>query len=133
MKIPATIPEQIDLIRELEISYKTLHPTAILCDNQSGRNIRIPFSSVTNKYKDFLASSIIEIELDEELQNRYCYKPKMVSYDLYKTPELWNDVLILNGAISTYDFTPVSLKVYDPSLLKDILNEIIVLENMYES
>ena len=130
MKIPATIPEQIDLLKDLEISYRTLHPSALLYDKQSDRTINIPFYSITNKYKNFLSNIIIEIELDKERHDKYMYKPKLVSNDFYSTTELWNDVLILNRCISVFDFKPDVLKLYDPGRLKDILNEIIVLEDM---
>ena len=128
MTIPSTIPEQIDLIKELEISYRTLHPNAILTDNQTGRIINIPFNSIISKYGNFLDTLIIQIILDENLQ----FKPKLVSNDFYKTTELWDSILILNNAISLFDFKPTVLKLYDPNRLKDALNEIIVLENIQE-
>lgn len=132
MTIPSTIPEQIDLIKELEISYRTLHPNAILTDNQTGRIINIPFNSIISKYRNFLDTLIIQIILDENLQNKYQFKPKLVSNDFYKTTELWDSILILNNAISLFDFKPTVLKLYDPNRLKDALNEIIVLENIQE-
>ena len=132
MTIPSTIPEQIDLIKELEISYRTLHPNAILTDNQTGRIINIPFNSIISKYRNFLDTLIIQIILDEKLQNKYQFKPKLVSNDFYKTTELWDSILILNNAISLFDFKPTVLKLYDPNRLKDAVNEIIVLENIQE-
>ena len=54
MQIPSTMPQQVDLIKEMEISYRTLHPAVIMYDKDSDRRIRFPFSSIVSKYKDFL-------------------------------------------------------------------------------
>jgi hypothetical protein len=130
MSIPATMTAQISEAKKLEISYRVLHPSAILKDEYSSRNIEIPFSSLTNKYRDFLNKIVKTIELDDKLIARYRYRPKMVSYDLYETTELWNDILILNHCFSTYEFQPKKISVYDPSSLKEYINEILILEGL---
>ena len=130
MVIPATMTEQVSNAEDLEISYRVLHPSAILRDQDSGRNIEFSFSSLSNKYKDFLDKIVIQIELDDINMNKYRYKPKMVSNDLYGTTELWNDILILNQCFRTCDFQPKLLKVYDPQKLKALINEILLLEDM---
>lgn len=128
MKIPATLPEQVNLIKSMEISYRTLHPACKIHDKKTDRTIRIPFSSITNKYKDFLSTTVIEVELSKEEEEMYLFKPKRLSEDLYGTTELWNDMLILNKSFSIIDFRPKKIKVYDPMKLKKVLNEIIILE-----
>jgi hypothetical protein len=54
----------------------------------------------------------------------------MVSFDLYGTCEFWNDILILNECFSTYEFKPTTLKFYDPTQMKEYLNEILILESL---
>ena len=131
MNIPATLTEQIESAKELEISYRTLHEKAILKDSVSGRNIQIPFSSFTNKYKDFLNTIVVTVSLTDEEKARYRYKPKLVSYDLYGTTEFWNDILIINNFFSISEFQPnETMKVYDPNKLKDYINEIMIIENL---
>ena len=103
--------------------------SAILFNKESNHEIKFPFYSITNKYKNFLSNIVISFTLTEEEQIYYQYKPKLVSIDLYDTPEFWSDILILNNAISVTDFCPKVIKVYDPLRLKSILNEIIILEN----
>ena len=131
MQIPSTMPEQVSLAKELEISYRTLHPTAVLYNTESDTSIRIPFSSITNKYKDFLSTVVVSIALTPEEQEQYMFKPKALSVVLYDTTEFWNDLLILNNALSVIDFKPKMVKIYDPKRLKKVLNEIIMLENAY--
>lgn len=128
MEIPSTMPEQVSLIKDLEISYRTLHPSVYLHDKDSNRTIRIPFSSIVSKYKDYLSEIIMEIDLNEEEQVMYLYKPKLLSEDLYDTTELWDTILVLNDCPSVIDFKPKLIKVYDPTELKPLLNEIMLIE-----
>ena len=131
MNIPASMNEQIENAKSLEISYRTLHEQAILKDKISGRNIQIPFSSFTNKYKDFLNNINVDVSLTDEERAKYRYKPKMVSYDLYNTTEFWNDLLIINNFFSLSEFQPgETMKVYDPNKLKDYINEIMIIEKL---
>ena len=131
MNIPASMNEQIENAKSLEISYRTLREQAILKDKISGRNIQIPFSSFTNKYKDFLNTIIVDVSLTDEERAKYRYKPKMVSYDLYNTTEFWNDLLIINNFFSLSEFQPgETMKVYDPNKLKDYINEIMIIEKL---
>lgn len=131
MNIPASMNEQIENAKALEISYRTLHEQAILKDKISGRDIQIPFASFTDKYKDFLNTIIVTVSLSDEERARYRYKPKMVSYDLYNTTEFWNDLLIINNFFSLSEFQPgETLKVYDPNKLKDYINEIMIIEKL---
>lgn len=131
-QIPSNLPEQIDIVRNMEINYDTLHPKANIYDNQSGRTIIIPYESLMNKYKDFLSGLIISEELTEEQKRNYWYKPKTVSFEIYGTTELWDVILILNNAFNIVQFTPNVLKYYDPENLKEYINEIMILEGMYD-
>ena len=128
MVIPASMLEQIDQIKDLEIAYRVLHPSAILHDVNTDKKIVFPFSSIINKYKDFLYQIITTLDLNEEEQLYYQYKPKMLSEDVYGTTELWDTLLILNDCISVSEFKPKKLKLYDPSKFKTYLNEIMLLE-----
>lgn len=130
MKIPASMDEQIADIKDLDISYRILHPAAIIRDEYTSRNIRIPFSSLTSKYSNFLSTIIVEIELDDDEQVEYLFKPKALSNYLYGTTEFWNDLLILNNAYSTSEFKPSTVKVYDPNKFKKYINEILILEDI---
>lgn len=132
-KIPATMPEQVEDAKALDISYRTLHPSAIIVDGQSGRNIQFPFSSLINKYKDFLHDIIIEFELSPEEQEIYMFNPKMLSEDLYGTTELWDTLLILNNVTSVTEFKPVKVKIYDHNRFKRYINEIMILEESVEN
>lgn len=126
--IPASLTEQVQQVKDMEISYRSLHPDVFLHDKQSDRTIKIPYSSITNKYKNFLWKVITEYDLTEKEQAFYAMKPKLLSMDLYDTPEFWNDLLILNYFVSVVDFKPKKLRCYDPLKFKKVLNEVMIIE-----
>ena len=98
LNIPATVTEQIENAENLELSYRALHEYALLDYKDVNKTkIEFPFKSLTNKYKDFLSTIIIQIPLTEEEQEKYKFKPKMVSEELYGTTEFWDQILILNN------------------------------------
>jgi hypothetical protein len=133
ISIPATLPQQVEEAKALDISYRTLHPGAVIINSQNKEAIKIPFSSLINKYKDFLHEIIIEMPMDEDDCETFMYKPKMLSEDLYGTTELWDTILILNNTISVSEFKPEGkVKIYDPNRLKKYINEILIMEEILE-
>lgn len=132
MIVPATVPEQVSLAKDMEISYRTLHPSLVISNVKDDDVIRVPYSSIINKYKDFLSTIVVEIKLDDAMREKYMYKPKMVSNELYGTTELWSEILILNNAYSVIEFKPRVLKCYDPNRFKSFINEIILLEDVLD-
>ena len=127
-KIPATLSEQILAIKQMEISYRVLHPGVTVENTATNKTVVIPYSSIISKYKDFLYEIIITRELTEKEQEKYQYKPKMLSEDLYGTTELWDTILILNECVYVSQFKPKSVKIYDPTVFKRYINEIMLLE-----
>lgn len=128
--IPVTLTDQVNEIRNVEITYDNLHPKALLHDAKTDITIRIPYSSITNKYKDYLSTIVITKELTDDEKRNYWFKPKTVSYDIYRTTELWDTLLILNYYTSISQFTPNVLRYYDPTRLKAFLNEIMIIEKL---
>jgi hypothetical protein len=129
MTIPSSITEQVDTVKDLEISYRMLHNFAILNNESSSIKTEIPFESLVNKYRDILSKIVINVNLDDKLSRRYLYQPKLLSYDLYNTVELWAELLRLNNWTTITQFKPINkIKIYDPNKLKAFLNEILILE-----
>ena len=130
-KVDVNLTKQINRIKTAELSYRTLHDTATIHDENSGRIIEIPFRSLTNKYRNFLSEIITATYIDGTDIAKYKFNPKMLSYDLYGTTEYWNDILILNNCVSITQFQPSGyVKVYNSRLLKEYLNEIMILEGL---
>lgn len=128
MDIPSTMRQQVEEATNLEISYRVLHPPLYVYNEETEETVEIPFSSLLNKYRDYLSNIIISVPLDEVLQNKYRFKPKMISTELYGTTELWDTILILNNTFRVSEFQPKVLKVYDPNRLKEYINTILIIE-----
>lgn len=126
--IPSTITEQVSNIKNLEISYRVLHPRVQIENTVNNEVTIVPYSSVVSKYKDFLHEIIITMDLDDKQRVKYMYKPKMLSEDLYGTTELWDTILLLNECVYVSEFKPKTVKVYDPNKFKRYINEIMLLE-----
>jgi hypothetical protein len=132
MAIPATLEEQIERIENLEISYRNLHTKATI-EYNNGDSIVIPYSSLISKYRYFLDSIIVGANFDDESAREYLYNPRMLSFDIYGTVELWAELLRINNCSSCIQFKPEkNVKIYDPSSFKEFINEILILENVIE-
>ena len=129
MSIPVSLSEQITEAEKLEISYKSLHPSYTIYNEQTNETIELPFSSITNEYKTYLLACVKSIQLSEKEKENYRYSPKKLSYDLYGTTELWADLLKLNGCVSIAEFEPDFIRVYDPNTFKEYLNEIMIADS----
>lgn len=145
MDIPASMGEQISDAKNLEISYRNLHNTAEITYNKTitGANggirydntITIPYMSIISKYRHILSgvpNLIVKVKFDDKRTRMYKYNPKRLSYDIYSTTELWFELLRLNHCSSATEFNLKNniVNVYNSAILKDILNEIMILEGI---
>ena len=129
MAIPASMTEQVEMVEDLDISYRTLHTNVEIHNTQNDEIINVPLSSLVSRYSDVLKEIIMDYELDDSEQQLYMFQPKRVSDELYGTTELWDTILTLNGAVSIVDFKPKVLRFYDPNKFKEYLNDILVIED----
>lgn len=124
------VEDMIEDSKEEEISYRTLHTNAFITDKNSNKDMKIPFLSLTNKYRDFLEKIVIEIPLEDDEAQVYKLRPKLLSEKLYGTTELWFTLLELNNLKSIIEFDLKTIRVYDPTEYKKYFNEILILEGI---
>lgn len=132
MQFPVTLDDQVLENKRNELSYRVMHESAIVHNEETGIDIEIPFASYTDKYRNYLSNILIAIYLDEADCAKYRYRPKLFSVDMYGVTDFWNDILLLNGCTSIREFEPTKSRpvfYYDPQRLKRYLNEILILEN----
>ena len=129
MAIYATIQELIDSVKDMEVSYRNLH-TNIYIKNTDDEIIKIPYKSLLREYRTYFEDLIVEVPLTPAEVVRYRFKPKLLSYDLYGTTELWANLLEINFCYSVVDFNFDKVKVYDPTAYKKTLNEVMILEGV---
>jgi len=63
--------------------------------------------------------------------NKYIFKPKLLSYDLYGSTELYFVILYLNNMCSIKDFNRKEIKLIRKSSMIDLLEEIYNAESRY--
>ena len=145
MEIPASIGEQISNIKNMEISYRKFHNTAEITYNKEivganggikyDKTITIPYMSIISKYRhilDGIPNLIVKVKFDDKMTRKYKYNPKKLSYDIYSTTELWFELLRLNHCSSVTEFNIKNniVNVYNVKQIKNILNEIMILERI---
>lgn len=95
--------------------------------NREDGDVTIPLDNKINKYMNLLKSNSTLIELSDEEFEKYKYKPRIMSQDLYKTQELWYILMKLNGILDVSKFDRRSLYVLNFDAVK-IVNDIYINE-----
>lgn len=128
---PASMEEQITNGESQELSFRTLHTYANVKNVVDEERLVVPFGSLLNKYRHFLKPLVRELPLNHTLYLKYRFSPKSLSLDLYDTTEYWASLMELNNCISISDFDfEESIKVYDPTQILGMVNEILILEEI---
>lgn len=89
-------------------------------------NIVSPYQTLIGRYYHALTKYIISKELTSEEYRRYYQQPKLLSIDLYGTPELWSGLLYINNVVSTTKFVKKQLKVFSTGII-EALNEVMTI------
>lgn len=110
------------------ISMSNLYDTILVGDKNDDTNIfRIPTNDFFLKYKDELEP----IKQMYQIPDTMFYKPKMVSYEIYGTTELWLAILRANNMRNTSEFHYPYIKVYNPDSLKNLIKTFFKREGKY--
>lgn len=126
----STLQELIDSVKDMEISYRKLHTNIFI--NNKGDTIKIPYKSILHTYLPFFQDTVVNARLNPDEIIMYRFKPKMLSYMLYDTTELWSALLELNGVTSIIDFDFSVPKVFEPKAFSKKLNEVMIMEGIID-
>lgn len=97
----------------------------------------IPYEDIFHRYRADLASLIVCRELTENEKRRWFYNPKVMSYDLYGTTELWFTIIELNEIYSLTQLNMSPMKMYSSNIVQLIsrinaLEKVVIDENEAE-
>ena len=81
------------------------------------------YASIFSMYSNILTPYIYEKTFTNEEYLKYFQKPKLLSYDMYGTPELWSGLLYINNMVSVADFKKKKIKVFSSNII-DVIDEI---------
>lgn len=120
------IDDFIKSYKEETMTFSSLHLKE--ANNKLNNNKIILLSeSILDKYSDVLNTYLITKTLTDLEFNKYQCNPKLLSYDLYKTVELWFLLLQANQLTSASQFRINPIKIYSGEILR-IIQSILNLE-----
>ena len=112
-----------DFIIQGEISSVMSYDKLLLKVKNSDGNI-FPMYNLINDYYDELIISSVMIKMNDTEFKRYQFRPKLLSYDLYGSTELFFLILLLNSMSSIKQFNTNRVKVLRPDSIGKILSYI---------
>lgn len=125
----ATIEEFIEMGDTDEITY---HNFSILV-KCIGENSSIEYSqdNILYDYVDELKEKSVLVSMTDNEYIKYKYKPKLLSYDIYGTTEMYFVIMVLNGICNIKDFSKRKVRLLKKSDMLDLLNQIYTAESDY--
>ena len=99
---------------------------------QDGMNHKIVVNgdNIADKYAIELEENKKTVEFTTKEYYKYRFNPKMLSYDLYGTTELWFFILMANEIYTISEFDFKKLKLYDASIISK-LNRMLELDKEF--
>lgn len=118
----STVQKFISAQTNEEISYESLS----FLEHIDGMNL--PIKNVVEDYLEDIEDAYVEIELTDEDYRKYKYKPKILCYDIYGSPELYFIIMRINGIYSMKDFTKRKLRMLKPDAMMTLVRSIYAAE-----
>lgn len=101
------------------ISLNNLYETKLITNADNPSHIyRVPWDDFFIKYRKQLNQIVALYSVPQDR----LYKPKMVSYELYGTTELWLGLLRLNNMRNISEFSLPIIKIYSPYQVKELID-----------
>lgn len=125
----ATVEDFIEMGPSDEITYKNFSILVNFIGEKS--TVEYAQDNIIYDYMDEIMEKAVEIELSDMDYIKYKYKPKLLSYDIYDTTELFFVILAMNGMCNIKDFTKRKIKLLYKKDMYDVLNKIYSAEYEY--
>ena len=123
----STIQSIIEDGKELKMTIKDLSLKEVIT-NSSGEMFVVNMYNLYEKYYELLLEHTVIVTLSDLDYQKYRFKPKLLSKDLYGTTELHYMLLRLNYVYSVINFDFNEIRVFNADI-KQLLNEIMVMES----
>lgn len=126
-----TVEDFIELgksIDDIQYSKYTIFSKPI---DLSNNPIIYPENNVIYDYEEEFKTLAEKVEMTDMEFLKYKYKPKLLSYDLYGTTELYFTILFLNGTCNIKDFDRRVVKLIRKQYMIELLESIYNAEHNY--
>lgn len=114
----STLEDFISSYRDTDVTFSKLH--YLEKDTLDSGDLILLSNSLLDKYRSELESLINVVTLTTSEYNKYKYNPKLLSYDIYGTTEMWGTILDLNQLHSTTEFYINPVKLYQKGIMNYI-------------
>lgn len=123
-----TRPEQTYTLEDF-VGFKgsdnmTYYNLSILAKSVTKDGIIYSKDNIIYSYLDILKAKCKLLKLSDQEYNIYRFKPKLLSYTLYKSTELYFVILAVNGLCDVKDFDMKKFWVLHPTDLNNLLTQI---------
>lgn len=113
-----------DFIREYgaeDLRVDAVHLQQVLYEPTSmSRKIVVNDQSIVDKYLNELTENKQIVDLSTKEYFKYRYNPKLLSFDVYGTTELWFFILMANELYTVSEFNLRKVIMYDASIISKI-------------
>ena len=87
-------------------------------ESSNNRKMLLNFDNLVIKYMPELKDSKVKITLNNEEYEKYKYNPKLLSYDIYGTTELWFLILEANELYSATQFNNKTIYLFQADIVE---------------
>ena len=116
MGLESTMSDYISQYNSEEITFPEFFLKQVFDVNN--KKMIVNFNSLVIKYMPELESLKTKITLTNEEHAKYKYNPKLLSYDLYGTTELWFLILEANELRSITEFNSKTIYLFKTDILE---------------
>lgn len=115
-----TIEELIKAGENVTISYDNL---SFINTLSNGTTISI--RNVVSDYIDDMKRASVQIKLDDEQYQKYCFKPKLLCFDTYGNAEVYFIILLINNIADVREFDKHNIRMLSKEYMNAILTAIV--------
>jgi hypothetical protein len=119
MGYESTIREYINHFNNEEIVSSAFFLKQVFSIGANKKTI-VNFNNLVIKYMPELKEIKIKVKLSNEEYSKYKYNPKVLSYDIYGTTELWFLILEANELHSINQFNTRTIYLFRPDIVEKV-------------
>ena len=122
-----------DFIREYSVEdlrVDAFHLKEVFFQNEMKHKIVVNGDNIADKYSAELEENKKIVEFTTKEYYKYRYNPKLLSYDVYGTTELWFFILMANEIYTITEFDLRKVKMFDAAIISK-LNRMLELDKEF--
>ena len=116
MGLDMTITDYITQYNNEDITFSEFFLKQVFTTD-AGKKLLVNFENIMIKYMPELKDLKVKVTLSNEEYSKYKYNPKLLSYDIYGTTELWFLILEANELHTISQFNSKTIYLFQTDIL----------------